>query len=242
MHLFTRLPITVSGSLPVIPSADIQSLVNYEQTSYEHWIFSGGAGALVGKKAGKALTLQSTAPTYSAYYLSFGGNGKALLTDLMDSAAATDTVCVVMRPAASVTMQVPFGNVGSVLGGSPLIYGTPTRTLAHTYRGISNSGNQTAISPAAWQFLAISRNFSGTTKSIRMLLGGTAQAVTTNSGTYTPAATPIALGNSSLAGVGVDVIDYAEFIIFPTALDATELEAVYQRAKARCAARGLAVV
>lgn len=242
MHLFTRLPIAVAGSLPMIPSTDIQSLVAFEASAYEHWMFRGGAGSLVGKKSAKALALQSTPPTYSSEYLSFGGNGKALLTDVMDSAAATDTVCVVMRPTASATLQMPFGNVGPSLGGSPLIYGTPTRAIAHTYRSISNSGSPTATSPATWQFLAISRNFSGTTKSIRMLLGGTAQTVTTSSNTYAHAATPIALGSSSLTTTGVDVIDYAEFIIFPTALDAIALEAVYQRAKARCAARGIAVV
>lgn len=255
MSLFTRLPVTISNqTLPLVSEADVQYLVDYEPTSYDHWIFDkGGVAGLTGRNQGKLLTPQSDAPAYSGAHLTLNtASGKALLTDLEDSAAPQDTICAIFRPQVSAGMHFPFGCLGETgnnTGGGPYLQGTePSRNIFLTYRINVASAVNTGVPVAGgnWYFLAVSRNFAAGAgaKALTMLLGGQSPYVLSNSLLYGRAASPRkqALGNPYYAAAGAGSMDFAEFVVFNKALSAAELAAVYARSKARMAARGITVV
>lgn len=252
-NLFTILPFSVNNpSLPVIPSSDYERLSEFEINAYEHWLFDkGSSSGLTGEVNGRILTVQSTAPTYSASNLSISGNqGAGLLTDLGEVAGQTDTICVVFKHSASTGIVVPFGTLSSTAdaalgGGGPFIDGA-TRDLKLQYRATSiNSTDTGKDAPAAtWHFLAVSRNMA-TRGVVRTLLSGQALHEVTVGGTaYIPAGNSrkIGLGSAYYATPAGSTLDFAEAVVFDRQLSATELAGVYTRAKARMAARGITVV
>lgn len=244
MNLFTRLPLSApTGSLPVISPSDIDYFVDYEAQSYDHWVFGSDASSLVGLNNGNALSPQST-PTYGSNYARIGtavGNG--LRTALEDSATSEDTVVAVVRVATLPGIQIPFGTLDTSTGGS-LFFGDGNCSI--TYRGIFSSqpaGN--AITANTWHFVAVSRDFRGTGKSIKSLVGGGSVVERASSATYSPAPAgrKISAGNAYYgSGVATGVMDLAEFIVFNRALSSAELLALYARRKTKLAARGVTVV
>lgn len=250
MTLFSRIPVvSPSKGLATISEADVDYLVDYEPTSYDHWIFSkGSAAGLVGVNAGRSLTPQSAVPTYSANFLTIdGGIGKALLTDMTETADVTRTMCVVVRdPYSGGAIRVPFGTLDSVnnTGGSPFISGsTYPRPMYTTYRNITNSQNTgMTVDKALWLFLAVSIDFSGATKYVRSLVGGQAGIEVTATTAYAASANKVAVGNGYYSGAAAGPMDFAEVITYAKALTLAELRAVYARRKARLAKLGVAVV
>lgn len=248
MNLFTRLPLTLNApTMPLIPEADVDYFVPYEPLAYEHWIFNkGDSSGLIGLKAGSLLTAQSDAPTYDVKHLTLSSYyGKALLTGLEETATIEDTIAVVFRPGVlSSSLKLPFGTLGSAAGGSPFI-GSNGQMYA-TYRGINNSLSYGApLSADSWYFAAVSRNFSGASKAFKLLIGGTQVVETYTSNSYIPAPVgrKIALGNGYYSSsVSNNTYDFAEFIVFPKAMSATELQALYERRKAKMVTSGINVV
>ena len=250
MTLFTRLPISVAASLPILSESDIAYFSGLEDSAYEHWIFDkGGVGGLTGRVKGKVLTVQSDAPTYAANSLAMMGSvGKGLLTDLIDAAGAKRTVfAVVQDTIAGTSIKVPFGTLdttGAGTGGLPFFSGTvPTRGVFTTYKGLTNSANSGAvISNATWHFLAISLDAASASKSVTTLVGGQAVNVATSAGPYAHSGRAIALGNGYYLTGHASLMNFAEFGVYDRALTAADLAAVYARSKARMAARGITVV
>lgn len=254
MSIVTRLPITVSSSLPVISQADLESFVSWEIDSYDHWIFDRGTSAgLAGLSQSKVLTLQGSAPTYSSSYISLPGTpGDALLTDLTETANQVDTIFIVLRsPAAFNGIHFPFGTLstgtGNVFGGSPYLEGaanTYPREFYATYRGTDVPGTPITTIDAAnqWYFICVSRDFNSATKTFRILVGGNGIISYTVAGTYNPAPGRfIGLGNGYYTVGSSALLDIAEFGIFNRALSDDELNNLYSRRKLAAAARGISV-
>lgn len=256
MSIVTRLPITVSSSLPVIPQTDIESFVSWEIDSYDHWIFDkGNSAGLTGLAQSKVLSLQGSAPAYSSNYLSLPGtSGNALLTDLTEVANQADTIFIVLRsPATFSGFHFPFGTLstgtGNAFGGSPYLNSTTNaypRAVYANYRGTNVPGTAitTLDAAAQWYFLCASRDFNSATKTFRLLVGGKGLFSYTVTGTYTPAAGRfIALGNGYYTtGTATALLNIAEFGVFNRVLSDAELNNLYSRRKNAAAARGITVV
>lgn len=247
--LFTMLP-TISTKIPVatVAQADIEYLTDYDPSSYEHWIFDkGGAGGLVGRKAGKVLVPQSDAPGYAAAYLSVSpAMGKGLLTDIVESANAEDTICAVVQDShAGAQLSWLWGNfaTGSGGGGAAFNVASPDRSLHGFYSPVAVSANSgLKIDSTKFYFVAISRSFSGPTKRVRMYVGGLGSLDVTAATTYTSAARPTVIGNGYHSStVATTAKNYAELAAYQRFMSTTDLQAVYLRAKARMAARGITV-
>jgi hypothetical protein len=252
MNLFTRLPITLTSSIyPVIPESDIEYLTDFEVGSYDHWIFNRGSAVdLVGRKAGKALTPQSDAPTYGAGYLSLSNlAGKGLLSNLQETATGKYTVCAVVREpvAGSTALRVPFGTLDMTAGGTggmPFMSGAANaRKLYTAYTGLGASiDTGQAVPNASWLFIAASFDASVATKQLRTLIGGTAGNTQSPVAAYTASPRAVALGNGYYTGGVAGNLDFADFILFDRALSMADLQAVYVRRKAKLAVGGIAVV
>lgn len=223
----------------VTPDSDIRYLVPYEPDAYGHWIFNkGDSRGLIDLVAGRALTPQAAAPTYSSNYLSVPALlGNALLTDRAETANMTDTVCALIRIGVGTNLQPVIGSMGAgaSTGGSLFFSGTePSRSLFSTFRGVTNSVVVAATgSPSAkWLFVAFARDFSGTTKVIRQLVGGSALVESSSAGPYVPATAGqfVALGNPYYTTTAGPAVDAAEFIYFSSALSANRLAGEIGRA------------
>lgn len=252
MSRVTTLPIEVENDdLLVYPESDLTRLDRYEANAYEHWVLGGSSGSLIGRVNGRVLTPQSDGVSYpNAHYLSMSGvQGKALLTDIEDTVTPTDTVAVVVRrEEAAAQVCVLFGNMGLLSDVPPTGYsmftagGNSAWTRAN---GLDTGVNSTKTVPLDdWIFVAVSRSFGAGGNRIDMLIGGQGHTVRTPAGTYVPAPSgrKIALGSAYYNSGASALMDVAEFMIFDQALTAQAMDALYARAKARCAAVGITVV
>lgn len=249
--MFTRLPFSVAdSSLPVIPSSDISTYVDVEFGSYEHWSFGVNASSLIGLNNQRSLTVQSVAPSYVSNYVSVSGDsGKGLLSPLGEVAGQVDTLAAIVRLQTSASGGLtPFGSLSpsaAAVGGAVYLT-TGSSVLNATYRGttISTVSTGRSLPTNTWLFLAVARNFSGTSKRLRVLVGGSTVFETTGSNAYAPIVSPntIALGNGYYSGSSGSVWNFAEFVMFNEELSATDLSALYTRAKARAAKKGITVV
>ena len=252
MNLFTILPIVApAGSFPTISPSDIEYFVDYEVDSYDHWIFNkGGVANLTGLKQAKVLTAQAT-PTYSSNYLTISTlSSNALLTDLPnESSTQVDTVCAVVRLATvGAGIQVLLGSLGPTTDTPPLNGGglfVDTGASYTTYRGVTSSASAgNSLSAGAWYFVAVSRTFSGSTKYVRTLIGGGSVVEQSSAGPYQPALAgrKIACGNAYYNSVITNTMDFAEFVVFQTAMTSSELLSLYTRRKSQMAVIGITVV
>lgn len=248
MHLFTRLPITVSGVLPVIPDSDITYLTAYEPDSYDHWVFDkGNSSGLVGIKGSKSLSVMSTQPAYSANYLTMGNAmGKALQSDLLDTSAGNYTMCCVVRNPILANPKVPFGTLGDKGGSLYLGATAPGQDAWMAYRGLTVSPTAVDTAQAVpvnqFAFMACALDFSGATKKIRSLVGGASGHEFSSAGVYQHSDLPIALGNGYYSLANAGNLDFAEFILFSQPLTIDQMKAVYLRSKSRMLSRGIALV
>lgn len=242
--LFTRLPFSVpDSSLPVIDSADIQLLVDYETESFDHWLFNNGSASLVGLKAATVLTPQTDAPTFSATNLILNNSyNKALLSE-MDDAAEMCIAMVIKRRADLVggDMGVLSGTLG-ISSESPAYGGSLFESVSHALysntRGIAQAGPLVLPgSVGEWVFVAQSED--GVLPSSNVLyVGGVGTSTASSSTNKRVRLNKVALGcayyNNS-AVLDVPNLEVAEFILFPRALSITELNGVYERSKIRLA-------
>lgn len=252
--LFTMLPFSVNDpTLPVIPSGDIRRLFEAEINAAEHWIFDNGEASLVGKINGLSLTPQSTAPTYSADYLTIASDvGKALLTTFEETAGQEDTIAAVFKYSAHASKEiVPFGSISSTVESPPLTGGAPyivgvEHTVSLTYRGSPVTGTNTtvAISPSTWVFLCVSRKMTASGV-VRALIGGSAiKSYTGDYSSYVPATAgrKIGLGSPYFVSLAGQTVSFAEAVVFDRALDSTEISQLYDRSKARMTKRGITIL
>lgn len=247
--LFHRLPFSVTDpTLTQLNPADVEALGGSEFGAFGHWTL-GGTSASLTDPNGAALTAQGTLPTYSSNYLTIPATaGNALISGLSDSLALENTICAVVRKAVGNTTDFLMGNfsnaAGNKGGGFSVTSGASyPRAMAGWSIGVGPNAALPGFSfTTGWQFVAMSRDFRAVSKPVKFLLGGTTAYEASFTGTYTLPPDPrLALGNMAYS-LSSGTMDAAEFIVFPRALTATELTAVYNRSKARAAVRGLTVV
>lgn len=250
-NYFMRMPFSVSNpNLPVIPPGDIDPLdKTVEAGADDHWIFGSSAESLTGLSTGRSLDVVVGSASYSENFVSLSGpSGTALVSNIFESSSQTDTICAVMRlPQINALRRVLFGTLSdssaSIFGCGPFLSTDAAGKVyvnARTITGL-NYDTGTSISSGEWFFMALSRDFSGPDKTIRYVLNDGFPIENQGSGSsYLPAPAPngIAVGGAyydSAATAG----DYAEFIVIPRAMNAAELQALYQRRKGVMASRGI---
>ena len=252
MSLFTRLPIAINDlSLPVIASADIEILgMDYELDSYDHWAFNtGDAGALVGLNKQRVLTPQASVAAYGLNYLSLSTvSGNALLSDLDEAALGKYTLCTIVRepspqptdikPLFGTVVASPLANNLTFLSGSGA-----ARKVFTSYSGFTSSlDTMAAMAGDAWYFVATAVDFKGdSSHTMKTLVGGTTPLEVAGIGAHFASGRKWALGNGWYSSAVAGNLHFAEFILYDRALSAADLQAVYQRSKARMALQGLVV-
>lgn len=249
MHLFTRLPISVSGPLPVIPDADITYLTGYEPDSYDHWVFdSGSANSLVGLNRQRPLTAQAPgAIVYSDRYLTLSSAvGNGLMSGLEDVAQAKYTMCAVVRePAPQGTgVKTIFGTYAAANNQTVLSVASPNRKAYVNYSGLPQAAMEPVVAAGTWYFVATSLDFGPGTSSahsLKSMVGGSSPVSLAGTGAHTPSGLKLTLGNGWYGAGAAGTLQFAEFILYDRALSAAELQAVYVRSKGRMAASGITV-
>lgn len=251
-NLVTVLPFSVPGSnLPTVAAADMRRLSDVEIGAYDHWIFNGGASSLVGKSAGKVLTVQSTAPTYSSDWLSISLNqGAGLLTNLGEVSGQADTLAMVCKIATVPTAAIVLGGTlapssePAPQGGGSVFISTGDK-LYLSNRGTSQNGTDTTdtLSAATWAFICLSRNMSAS-GAVRFLKGGsTVREYLANFSAYVPAPSPrkISLGGAYYNNQAGNTLSIFEAVLYNRALTSQEMLDLYNRAKSRAAKVGITI-
>jgi len=160
MSLFTILnTINSDENLPVLDSADVRYLGEFENNAYGHWLFDDGSASLESRVGSKVLTAQAADPTYDTNFLSITGLPNALNTDLLDSASTQITLCTVVRFPVITALTVFSGNLGvsPATGFSPFI--GPGGKVYVTSRGTTLGNTQLFVDPVSantWYFLGFS--------------------------------------------------------------------------------------
>lgn len=252
---FFRLPVVSNRlDMPIIPTEDIEELVDYEPTAWAHWTFDSGEGSLSDRVNQRELTPISNAPTFQSNYITIpNASSSGLYTGFEDVEAAKDTLFGVFRLPAT-TNLIPFMGGYSSAGRGGMTYATSgttaLRNLTLTFSGttIANRNTSMGVPTEVWVFVATSRDFSGATKRVSCLLGGEEGYEGTGTGTYLPRVSPTTPNNQLVlgrddysAGAGGN-LDCAEFGIFDRVLSLTELQSLYARRKAALAEKGITVL
>lgn len=252
MSLFTILPITVpDATLPQIPLSDVEFFGEGEQNSYGHWILNSGPAAFTDIVNGRVLTPNGIAPAYYSNYINISSdsNDYAIKSDLYEPASTGGyTLCGVIRQKSAGLTAITWGTLGTGVdnkGGSTYWAGGNANKWLHTYRGAASSIDSELSQPTdEWYFVAVSVSYINLTSwQAAMVLGGVGQSsVGPGTGTYTPNPDqPISIGNIEYSA-NSSSYDFAEFILFDSALSINEMQAIYLRSKARMASRGITIL
>lgn len=249
-NLVTVLPFSVPGSsLPTVAAADMRRLSDIELSAYDHWIFNAGESSLTGKFAGKTLTVQSTAPTYSGNWLMLSLNkGAGLLTDLGESTGQSDTIAMVCKiaalPTAAIVLEGTLGPSSEpASGGGGSVFISSGGKLYLTNKGTAQSSTDTTdtLTADTWAFVCMTRSMS--TGVVRFLKGGSTVREYSGLTGYVPASNSrkLALGSAYYGSQAGNTLSVFEAVIFNRGLTAAEMQALYLRAQARAAKVGITI-
>lgn len=242
MSMFIRLPVTISDStLPVIPPGDIRYLSNLEENAYEHWMFGGDAGSLVGRVNSIPLTPQGSDPAYQSGYLTLDSEaGQGLLSGITDAELMASgggiMFAVVKHARYTSNPSFIFGCRDSSSGvGVAFSQATSPNHQISVFSASSIPITTATVAPDVWRFIALAFGPA-------WAMFSTLEVSDEIAGTYTPADREIALGNGYHASTPSGrPIHVAEFGITPGAYDLSMLQSIYHRSKARMAARGIGI-
>lgn len=259
MSFFTMLPVqSGDASLPVINESDIRRFSRYEEDAYGHWIFDRGPASLQSMKGNKLLVPQSVAPVYAANHVSVAAApGNALLSDLEEpgeAGGAKRTIALVVAVENVASLRMLAGTMGTSSnnwGGGPY-FGSDGASVSAGFRGgfgnfnaLDEEGANVTAESGLYYFVAQSYDFSGETNVAIAHCGGYAPTRKESPSAYNapPPGTKMALGNAYYSTSVSATRQYtAEFVLYDRFLDEVELVALYERSKARMAARGIVVV
>lgn len=243
---FLRVPFVIPGAdaLTLDPGkvAPMFKAIGPEAGASSHWVFGGGASSLLDLVGGHPLTPLNSAPSHGSVSLTTAASS-TLNTGLASphADAAEQTVIAVFRHRAASVNAGLFGAGGAnVADGGHVVL----QQGAGTYFNTTRPGTAAAITlPSGvanndWLFLAISHSALGTAGR-RTFVGG-ADASSFAAVTKAVAGRNIALGNGYLAPASYPTgTEFAEFIVFPTALSEAAMKAVYERSQGRLSPRGV---
>lgn len=231
---------------------NVESIISVaEKESYDHWIFNNGSASLFGLNAGKSLTLRAGATLQPIYH----GDGveistltsNPLLSDFSDSSSNNYTVAAVITgigAAKEITHlmgNLPLGSAGSGAGAF-LEYSRinfNVRPAANT-SNVSNALTLDTLKP----FLAI-YSVDKQSKVQTMYVeqsGNIFEATKAFAEAYTANGNVLAMGNIALTSQVIErKMKYSEFIIFPKALNTSEIRLLAERSKGRMVDLGIIV-
>ena len=246
-QLAWRLPYAVAGATPALAATDFTRLSAsvVEVTAKGHWLLGGDSSSLLDLTEGAALTLNATAPNYSADHIQVANAGyNGLKTPFADSANQT-IVGVFQRRVGNAD-----GSTNSMLFSTYNTAGTQgdalfVLTLGSYYRVTGPASSAAFTMPGTdgdWIWLAYTQQ-SGVGTTLLIGSGGSVTRIFA-AGTKTPNASAlVSIGNSgSFANTGYQRGPRcAEFMYFDTPQTDVFLTDLYTRTRARKTGRNLSI-
>ena len=241
MSLFTMLPISVSDpSLPSVPLSDIDRLVEYERSSYDHWIFDRGADSFVGLKSAHGLTPQSTTHSFTANSLVVrSAFGEAIESDFTDRENMTWTAVWKRAANQPVSVVVLGSNTGDAAGERIQLMPSPNEKLEFRVAGFPTVSPDYPGGAGVGDYIFLSGYCDEDSRGLFFGRDGFWREST--GGPKVVSTDTLSLGNINLEGHADIGLEFAEFIIFDKALTATEILEVYGRSQTRMAERGITI-
>lgn len=256
MSLITVIP-AISGNknLPIVDPADIEWFTDLDSQAYDRWMFQGSASQQkTGVVNGKMLTEMGTVTFNSDHVTIPIDLTNALKSDFYDAAPSNLTLCAVVRIPNTVALMGLMGNreYNRTLDDSG--FSVYTRGPGVVYSAIEydilagpveTSVDGSHISAGNWVFLgySLSHDASNVTTVHLKSEPDTIATKTITAGTYNIGTNPISLsvpgGSDSMNGTPAD---FAEFAIYPFAMNPGELLRAYLYSKGRMSAAGISVV
>lgn len=253
-----KLPVISNRDLPIISEGDLSfSSLNTESDAWDHWELDASSTQLVGKANGRSLTVQgSVTNNVGTVSMLLGGNngGKnALVSGFADSHLQTQMAIVKFSTfAASAIVPILFGaltpNAAGVAGSAA--YVGLSATVATLRRVFGPRGPWVDEQPISeivdkWVMVVLAESSDASSRSSNLFVSGPStpyyREISDSANGKVLAPSNIAAGNVlyTNSGTGQVPVEYAEYGIWDKMLSEAEINALYVRAKARMATRGL---
>lgn len=239
------------GFTKIIPLTSVTPAESVESDAREHWIFGVGIDCLSGLNGRHNLNPQGVNLAFENNHVTLPAWGGALVSDIPDSLEYTR--CAVVRYDGLKGISL-FNNSDYALtiGGGRFVITSETKTgdamkVVCVEKGMDTQGWYIPAHPGDWIFIAVTERLSDTGASCArsIFIGGQAplEIREPDNKIRDMAAHPLAIGNawSDNANYKTNPLVIAEAIVYDTALNSDEIQALYVRRKQAMAARGLNV-
>eukprot|EP00961_Rhodomonas_salina_P296346 3936264-Rhodomonas_salina.1 len=244
MYYFRLAMVNSVGTGPfsaAVSSTPDATTVNAEAGAVGHWLLGDDNTNHADLVSGRQATPLNTAPVLYGGYLRTAAGLHGLRTGL--TLTNEFTMCFTAHALGTASAQMLGGNFG----------GASTDTKAGIWWGVTMAAGATpALSPSIsgvavdllsdFHFAALSISLAG--GGVTLFIGNQGGSTVVSqafSGAYVPGTDILGIGNLYFGGFNSIGMDYAEAIFFESALDQTQMEAVYQRSVTRLTARGVTV-
>lgn len=210
-----------------------------ELTAWGHWILGGDGASLTESGNGAALAPMGAAPGWEATHAVVAlEDGAALQTGYVPPANPRVTMTAVARLPSRSGLNFVLGNrTGSEGLGC---WWDSSGVLKVSLRGTSHGFAGASLAEDTWYFVAASWQ-PGAAESTALYVGGAGLERYANAQPYLSQGAAMGFGNVGYGVTTTNVLHLAEACLFDKILAAPDLDAVYARAKARLAPRGIAV-
>ena len=248
--------VATTPGLPTVAPGDLVPYADYETSALEHWVFGGDSTSLVGLVNGRQLTPQSSMPSFSSVSLTLPGQGEALISDIDDTHART-FFAVVRRPVQGAQsdrgvywgnrgFSASFPHDGGIIAQANFFSVSAGGSVNTVYSDINGSSRSTSsltynnagVDVGDWAFILVSESIDGFIVQIN-----STQAPGSATVERALAPVPYALGNAYYNNPDWKSLslEFDEWGCVDGTADSAEATALYNRAKARCARRGITV-
>lgn len=229
---------------PVVPAGNIKPLYpgRPESGAVEHWLLGSSSASLVGLKGVRSLVPVASAPTFEADHAILANGVNGLRTGIADSVEYT--LALVLR------LDNEAGGTGKVLGGTSgsssldakgvLIAQNVSNSIGVTPRPHASATPFATdqLTPAIGQFVFLCLSVQA--QNVTTFLGRVGRVSRAVASPIVVSDRQIAVGNAYYSGATFQSgIRVAEAIVWPSALNADQVEAVYARSQQRAMERGM---
>lgn len=231
---------------------NVESLISVvEKEAYDHWIFNNGSASLFGLNVRKSLTLRAGATVQPIYH----GNGveistltaNPLLSDFSDLSSNNYTLAAVITGVGTpvgltqLMGNLPIPTAGS--GAGAFLEGSRINFNVRPVTNTSNVSNTSALDTLKPFLVIYSINKQSKVQTMYVEQSGNIFETTKAfAQAYTANGNVLAMGNIALTSSASErKMKYSEFIIFPKALNASEMRLLAKRSKDRMVNLGIIV-
>ena len=237
-----------SFSWTIVAASGSGGGITAEAGAVGHWVFGtdyAGMTDLVSSQPLTELIAGASSLTANSVVISDGDGSAAQAQRGLVSAVpqqAEQTICAVVS-ATSGQNRILMGNLSTTDGAGLFTFGAD---LFGNARGLPfNNTNFDPGTPTTAPFIFVAMSVSATQN--WLLFRGDPAGAVTATGTPlappVPISAPLGIGNTNYDSSGFSVGGaYAEFIVFNGHRTQAEVEAIYQRSKARLGGRGVTVL